>query len=132
MTTDGHKTGILLFAHGSSMEEANRAVHELARQIQETGPYDYVRTAFLELAHPNLESALTQAVDAGLRRIIVIPYFLTTGIHLQRDLPSLVAPQKEKFPDVEIVVGRALEGHPLVVSIILERVREAMGETKAF
>lgn len=131
MSLEDSSTGILLFAHGSSVDDANRGVQELARQIQDAGPYRYVRAAFLELAQPDLDAAITQAMEAGLRRVVIIPYFLVMGIHLRRDLPNLVAPQKQKYPDLEIEVGQSLEGHPLMASIILERVREVIGETKA-
>jgi len=126
MAEEEKTTGILLFAHGSSVEEANQGVHALARQIQAQGPYSYVRAAFLELAQPRLEEAAAQAAGAGLRRLIVIPLFLTVGIHLRRDLPNLIAPLKHKHPDLEIEVGQAVEGHPLVASIVLGRVREVV------
>jgi len=131
MTDQDSATAILLFAHGSSLEKANRAVHELARGIQTLGPYSYVRATFLELAHPDLGEAVAQAVEAGLRRVIVIPYFLTVGVHLQRDLPNLIAPLTEKYPALSIEVGQALEGHPLMASIILGRVEEVIQATKA-
>lgn len=124
MTHDAKSTAVLLFAHGSSVEDANRGVRELARQIEALGPYRYVRAAFLEQAQPNLAAAIAQAVEAGFRQVVVIPYFLTMGLHLRRDLPSLVAPQKQKYPNVKIEVGASLEGHPAMPAIILERVRE--------
>ena len=127
MATADATTGILLFAHGSSVDEANRGVHQLARQIQDTGPYAYVRATFLEQAQPDLGAAISQAVEAGLRRVIVIPYFLTMGIHLRRDLPNLLAHQRQKYPSLEIEVGQPLEGHPLMPSIILGRVEEIIG-----
>ena len=86
------RTGIILFAHGSSVEEANRGVHELARQIEIGGPYGYVRAAFLELAQPDLPAAIAQAAAAGLRRVIIIPYFLTMGIHLLNRLATAYGP----------------------------------------
>ncbi len=129
MSTKDETTGIVLFAHGSSVDEANRGVRELARRTQEMGPYGYVRAAFLELAQPDLSTAIAQAVEARLRRVIIIPYFLTMGIHLRRDLPSLVAPEKAKYPGLEIEVGQSLEAHPLMTSIILGRVREVIGES---
>jgi len=123
--------GILLFAHGSSVEEANRAVHELARQIEAQGPYGYVRAAFLERARPNLSEAVRQAVEAGRQRLIVIPYFLSMGVHLRRDLPNFISALKQKYPEVMIEVGRSLKGHPLMASLILGRVREVIQATKA-
>lgn len=131
MATADRTTGILLFGHGSSVEEANRGVHELARQIREMGPYSYVRATFLELAQPDLCAAIAQAVEAGMRRVIVIPFFLTMGIHLRRDLPNLIEPERRKYPNLEIDVGQSLEGHPLMASIILGRVREVIEQPKA-
>lgn len=131
MTTDGGATGILLFGHGSSVDDANEGVHALARQVQGAGPYRYVRAAFLESAQPDLNAAVAQAVEAGLQRVIVIPFFLTMGIHLRRDLPNLIAPLKTKYPHLEIEVGQSLEGHPIMPSIILGRVRETIEESRA-
>jgi sirohydrochlorin ferrochelatase len=130
MSDEESITGVLLFAHGSRVEEANQGVHDLARQVQSLGPYGYVRATFLELAHPNLGEAVAEAVEAGMRRVVVIPCFLTMGIHLRRDLPSLIAPEREKYPHVEIEVGQSLEGHPLMATIILGRVKEVIGTTK--
>jgi sirohydrochlorin ferrochelatase len=131
MGEPGKTTGIILFAHGSSVAEANQSVHELAKRVSQEGTCDYVRAAFLELAEPSLEAAIAAAREAGLRRVIVIPYFLTLGIHLQRDLPRLVEPLRERHPALEIEVGPSLEGHPQMPAMILSLVRETVGRTKA-
>ncbi len=122
-------TAIVLFAHGSRVEEANAGVRDLAREVERKGPYGYVRAAFLELALPDLATAIHEAAEAGFRRVVVIPYFLMLGLHLRRDLPALVHAEKQQFPDLEIVVGQPLEGHPLMTAIILERIKDATGAT---
>ena len=119
-------TGILLFAHGSPVEEANRVVRELAAKIEAAGPYRYVRAAFLDGGQPDLSGAVKQAAEAGLQRLIVIPYFLTVGLHLRRDLPKLIAAAREKFPSLQIAVAQSLEGHPLMPSLILSRAQEVL------
>ena len=126
MSENRDARGIVLFARGSSVEEANRGVHNLAAQIEARGPYGYVRAAFLEIAHPDLAEAIERSAQAGLRRVLVIPFFLTMGIHLQRDLPHLIAPLRKKYPGLEIEVAQSLEGHPLLESIILERAQEVL------
>jgi sirohydrochlorin cobaltochelatase len=113
------KTGILLFAHGSPVEEANRGVHELAEKIAASGPYRYVHAAFLDGGQPDLLAGVMQAAESGLER-------LTVGLHLRRDLPKLVAAAQEKHPNFEIAVGQSLEGHPLMPSLILGRVQEVL------
>lgn len=125
MSDDSASTGILLFAHGSRVEEANRGVHELAERVQIAGDLAYVRAAFLEIAQPDLDTAVAEGVEAGMKRLIVVPYFLTTGTHLKRDLPELVARQQQKHPGLSIEVSDSLQGHPLMPSLILDRVRSA-------
>ena len=130
MTEEEAMTGIILFAHGSRVEEANRGVHELARQIESAGPYPYARAAFLDLAQPDLSAAVLMAMESGLRRVVVIPYFLVMGVHLRRDLPMLVGTAKGKYPDFKVEVGQSLEGHPLMPSIVLGRVQEVLEGNK--
>jgi sirohydrochlorin ferrochelatase len=120
------KTGILLFAHGSPVEEANRGVHDLAAKIEAAGPYSYVRAAFLDSTQPDLNTGVRQAAEAGLERLIIIPFFLTVGLHLRRDLPKLVAAAQEEHPGIQVNVGQSLEGHPLMPSMILSRVRDVL------
>jgi sirohydrochlorin cobaltochelatase len=131
MTTESASTGIVLFGHGSRVAEANQGVRDLARQVQNAGPYRHVRAAFLELAEPDLNAAVAEAAAASLQRVIVIPYFLTEGTHLRRDLPNLIAPLKQKYPQLVIEVGQSLEGHPLMASIILGRVQEVIRDSHA-
>lgn len=114
---------IILFAHGSRVDEANSGVRDLAKQVQRMGGFQYVHAAFLEMAQPDLPAAIADAVAAGRRHIIVVPYFLTMGVHLRRDLPELVARERDHYPGVEIHVSDSLENHPSLPSIILDRIR---------
>ncbi len=124
-------TGLILFAHGSTVEDANRGVHELAARVEAAGPFRYVRAAFLDCAEPTLTAAVEAAAQAGLARLVIVPYFLTTGMHLSRDLPELLAALRPKHPDLTIEVGQPLEGHPEMPSLILERARQALAKTLA-
>jgi sirohydrochlorin ferrochelatase len=120
-----HKaTTVIIFAHGSRVEGANSGVRELAKQVQEAGGFGDVRTAFLEMAQPDLATAIAEAVSAGQRRLIVIPYFLTMGVHLRHDLPDLIRRERDRHPDVKILVSDSLEGHPHLPAIILDRIRD--------
>jgi len=61
---------------------------------------------------------------------VVIPYFLTEGTHLRRDLPRLVEAGKQQFPALEIQVGRSLEDHPEMASLVRSRIREITEGTR--
>jgi sirohydrochlorin ferrochelatase len=127
--TEG-EPAIILFAHGSAVEEANQGVRNLASRIQSQGPYAYVRASFLGPGQPELGPAIGEAVGAGFHRVLVIPFFLTEGTHLRRDLPRLVEAEKQKFPSLEIQVGRSLEDHPEMASLIISRIQEITEGTR--
>lgn len=55
-----------------------------------------------------------------------MPYFLTLGIHLQRDLPAIVENLSQAHHNVEIRVSPPLDGHPALVEVLLARIGEAL------
>ncbi len=118
--------GIIVFAHGSRIESANQAVREVAARLALTGSFDHVETAFLELGQPDLEGAVARLASRGVRRIVVVPYFLTPGLHLERDLPRIVADISNKYSGLEVNVTPPLDGHPALVQVLLDRARAAL------
>ena len=118
-------TAIVIFAHGSSIESANDSVRRIAETVRHQG-FDLVETAFLEQGRPDLAGALDAAVAKGARRVIIVPYFLTLGIHLQRDLPNIVNGLSSIHKGVEICVAAPLDGHPALIEILKQRAQEAL------
>lgn len=119
-------TGIIVFAHGSRIEPANQAVRAVAAELARSGPYQHVVAAFLELGQPDLETAAIELSKRGVRRLVIIPYFLTLGMHLERDLPRIVARISDNLSQLEISVSPPLDGHPGLLQVLLDRAREAL------
>ena len=118
-------TGYIVFAHGSRLESANDAVREVTRKMAAQGQFTAVETAFLELGKPDLSDAVEALLGKGTTQIVVMPYFLTTGMHLTRDLPQLVEAVLARHPDLRIQVTPPLDGHPAMVDVLIGRAREA-------
>ena len=116
-------TGIIVFAHGSRIEAANQAVRSAAADLARAGDCPIVEAAFLELGRPSLEEAADLLVARDVGRLVVIPYFLTPGTHLERDLPALVARISNKYNNIQILVTASLDGHPGLVQILADRAR---------
>jgi sirohydrochlorin ferrochelatase len=116
--------GIVVFGHGSSVASANEAVQIVASHAASAGGWPLYETAFLECA-PRLEDAIRKLVSAGASRVLVLPYFLTLGIHLQRDLPVLVNDLAVRF-GVAIQVAPPLDGHAGLEKILVDRAQEAL------
>jgi sirohydrochlorin ferrochelatase len=124
------RTAIVVFAHGSSIESANEAVRGVCRAMAQAGGHT-VEAAFLDGGERDLHGAIGRLAGAGTRRVIVIPYFLTLGLHLRRDLPDLIREAGAGYPDVQIHVTPPLDGHPGLVSILLDRAASAMNGNTA-
>jgi len=121
-------TAFVLFAHGSRIEAANEAVREVAKKMAGSGGFS-VEPAFLELGKPDLAGAIDRLAARGAARIIVLPYFLTLGTHLQRDLPKLVRDSASRHPGVEVEAAAPLDGHPALLEVLLDRAHEALART---
>ena len=119
-------TAIIVFAHGSRIEPANRAVRTVAADLARAGGYPIVEAAFLELGTPSLEEAADLLVAQGVERIVIIPYFLTPGTHLERDLPSIVERILKKHQDIQAIATASLDGHPGLVQILADRARNVL------
>jgi sirohydrochlorin ferrochelatase len=124
MDTD-KTTGIIVFAHGSSVASANEAVRVVAGDAALAGGFGLYEVAFLD-ALPNLRMATVKLMERGAERILVVPYFLTLGIHLKRDLPALVGELVGEHPGLEMKIAPPLDGHPGLSKILAERALEIM------
>ncbi len=118
-------TGFVVFAHGSRVESANQAVREVSTQMAASGRH-IVEAAFLELGEPDLAGAARLLVSRGAKRIVVIPYFLTLGTHMQRDLPRLAGEASRANGGIQIQITSPLDGHPGLLQALLDRASEAL------
>jgi sirohydrochlorin ferrochelatase len=118
------RTAILLIAHGSRQEAANRDLEELVKRLEATGQYPIVEGCFLEIAEPDLPTGGGRCVARGASRVLLIPYFLSSGIHLERDLASARDDLNRRHPKIKFHLGEPLGPHPLLDQLVAERIRE--------
>lgn len=118
-------SALLLIAHGSRQEEANADLYFIVESLQQRGHYVHVQAAFLELAQPSIEQGAERCVEKGATRVVLVPYFLSAGVHVRRDLSALCQSLGERYPDVRFRLAAPLGRHPLLVEVVAERAREA-------
>ena len=121
-------TGVVIFAHGSSVESANEAVRIVARSVADDGEFDLVATSFLDGGKPDLAGAVEDLLSRGADRILVVPYFLTVGLHLKRDLPELIEKIRAERGDLPIEVTPPLDGHPGLGAILLDQAKRGVSQ----
>ena len=123
------KTAILLMAHGSRIPEANDAVREIADTVRKMTGFDIVEVSFREQHPPNIQQGIDACVTQGAERIILMPYFLYMGAHVQEDLPEEMEQAMRRYPHVEFAMGRHLGVHRKLAEVVVERIAEALTET---
>lgn len=117
--------GVILLAHGSKNTEAEEELEEIAAQVKEGLGGGEVILAFLQFNHPNLSEAIDQAVAEGMKRIVVVPFFLVAGVHVRKDIPDEIEQARQRHPGVEILFARPLLPDPRIAEIVVERIRQA-------
>ena len=116
------RTAVLLIAHGSRHPAANDDLHRLAARFAEAGRYPIVEPSFLELAEPDIQAGGDRCVARGATRVLMVPYFLSAGVHLLRDLTAAREALGLRHPGVTFRLGQALGPDPLLDRLIAERI----------
>ena len=95
---------LVLIAHGSSLDAANREIAGLAELLQSKAANDFDRVvpAFLELAEPSIPDAIEECVECGADEVVLLPYFLACGKHVTADIPAAVREKQLQHPGVAI------------------------------
>lgn len=119
---------LLLIAHGSRKESANQEVRELAIKIENhsSSKYAAVIPAFLEFAQPDIGSGVDLCAKFGANNITVVPYFLSAGAHVKRDIPGQLVIASRRYPEINIEVT----GHFGAVNGIVESVINCTNQSK--
>jgi sirohydrochlorin ferrochelatase len=118
------KTALLLIAHGSRQEEANADLRHVAAGLRARS-WPIVTASFLELAEPGIEEGGARCVEQGAERVILVPYFLSAGVHVRRDLAAARTRLAERFPSIDFRLAEPLGPHPLLLDVVAERAQEA-------
>ena len=64
--------------------------------------------AFPELAQPSIDEGGADCIRQGAERVVLVPYFLSAGTHVQRDLAAARAALAERFPRVDFRLAEPL------------------------
>ena len=96
----------------------------IAEQMRARGRYRIVQVSFLELAEPGIEAGGALCVERGATDVILLPYFLSPGVHAVEDLAEARDRLSERFPGVRFALAEPLGRHPLLPEIVEQRARE--------
>ena len=100
-----------MVGRGSSDPDANSELFKLARLLWESRRYPWAEVCFIGVTAPSLPEGLARCRALGARRVLVVPYFLFTGVLIPR-IHRLVDEFVAAHPGLEARVADYLNGHP--------------------
>jgi len=123
-----HETLLVVVGRGASDPDANSNVAKVTRMLWEGLGLGWAETAYSGVTFPLVEPALDHAARLGYRRIVVFPYFLFTGILVER-IYHYTDQVAARHPEIEFIKAPYLNDHPLVLETVESRVAEILDGT---
>ena len=113
---------LLLVAHGSRREESNLEVEALSKKMIEynTNDFDQIMPAFLEFASPSIPEAIEKCSEIGALNVTVLPYFLSAGVHINRDIPGEVKDASVDFPNLNITISNYFGSRDEIAELLMK------------
>ena len=122
------ETCLVVIGRGASDPDANGNVAKIARMLQEGMGFGWAEVGYSGVTFPLVEPCLQHVAMLPYKRVIVFPYFLFSGILIDRiyGFTDQVAAQ---HPDIQFVKAGYLGDHPKVLETFAERILEQDSDT---
>ncbi len=121
------ETMLVVVGRGSSDPDANSNVFKITRMMVEGLGLGWGETVFSGVTFPLVEPGLNHIVKLGYKNIIVFPYFLFSGVLVNR-----IRRQKDDVastnPNISFFDAKYLSSHPFVVNTFVERINEVLDD----
>jgi len=114
-------TLLMVIGRGTSDPDANGNVAKVARMLWEGMGFGWAEVGYSGVAHPRVDAALERASQLGFRRILVFPYFLFTGILVER-IYRQTDEVAARHPEIAFLKVGYFDDHPLVLEAFVERI----------
>jgi sirohydrochlorin ferrochelatase len=105
---------VIVAAHGSRQKASAAEVAALAQKLDEKvktdGSHDIQQVvhAFLQFCDPSLETVIQGLADKGVDEMVIFPFFISAGSHVQTDIPQAVEKARQRYPAVGFHITRHL------------------------
>ncbi len=124
-TPSANGYGIVIAGHGSRDPEGVAEFEAMIGLLKRQCPQRPITHGFLEFCQPTIDEAIRANVQAGSRRIALVPGVLLAAMHAKNDMPSELLAMQRQFPEVEMRYASALELHPSLLVACRERIEQA-------
>ena len=118
-------TGMIVLGHGSRRREVGEAFTAMVERVARRMPGMTVLPAFFSLGEPTLAEQVRRLAADGCSRIVIMQYFLYNGVHIEQDIPEMIAELRREMPGLQFVVQPTLQDDPAMETLIADRLLAA-------
>jgi len=111
---------LILIVHGSHDPRWRASVEKLTKTLQADLGRDKVRLAYMRATPPTLMDVAADAIQAGARRIRVLPLFLTGEGHVDRDIRPMVEQIRKAHSPINVELLPPVGQHPMFRELLRE------------
>lgn len=115
------KTEFIFLAHGSKNIKAFRQLENLIISLRQQTTDCSINMAFLEHLRPNLDQAVSSAINRKVDECHIIPLMLMNAKHLKHDIPNAVKQLKKKV-DIVIKLKKGIDLKSDIIEITKKRI----------
>jgi sirohydrochlorin ferrochelatase len=120
------KTGVIVFTHGSRLQEGNAIMVRLVDQLRaRLGPVP-IEPCFMELSQPDIPTAIKKLIERGCNHIFGYAFFLVPGRHLQEDIPAIIARTLKNHPGVTYEITEPMMDDPALLELVAKRITQVL------
>lgn len=120
---------LILLAHGSRDARWRGSVQALALAVQERSPAQPVRVAFMQFDGPTLSEVIEEGISAGHSSFQLLPLFMASAGHVDKDIKPLVAHLAAKHPQVKLRLMTPVGEDELFPGLILDIITSPSGQS---
>jgi len=120
---------LILLAHGSRDPQWRESIENLARAVQARSSSQPVRVAFMQFEGPTLPETIREGVADGHDFFQLLPLFMASAGHVDKDIKPLVAGLEVEYPQAELKLITPVGEDELFPGLIIDIITSPSGQS---
>ena len=117
---------VIILNHGTRNKQAQESFNVFARTLREKFQAVIIEHASMELSEPSMPVIIKKLYESGKRDIVIVPFFLFSGMHIVKDIPEIIEEERQKYSDLKITFGKPLMPDKRLMDILYDRIKEIL------
>ena len=116
---------VLIVSHGSRLAKTKEEVLLLIGKLKVLHAADIIEFAFLELESPSILEGIELCVKQGASSVLIALNFLNAGLHVDDDIPTIVAESARKNPSIRFTITKPIGQHEQIPNLFLDLINRS-------